>query len=86
MVLVATYLLWMYQRVALGQTSEFLRSLGPRVIDLKRIEMATLLPLAVAIVVLGLFRIGARVARSPCRRVPCGGRRNRTMKTPGGWR
>jgi NADH-quinone oxidoreductase subunit M len=55
MVLAATYLLWMFQRVAFGTLSEFLRGLGGHLTDMDRTELTTLLPLAVAIVVLGLF-------------------------------
>jgi NADH-quinone oxidoreductase subunit M len=55
MVLVATYLLWMFQRVAFGALSDFLRGLGDHVTDISRIELATLVPLAILIVVFGLF-------------------------------
>jgi NADH-quinone oxidoreductase subunit M len=54
MVLAATYLLWMFQRVAFGPLSDFLRGLGDHVTDMSRVELATLLPLAVLIVVFGL--------------------------------
>jgi NADH-quinone oxidoreductase subunit M len=55
MVLVATYLLWMFQRVTFGTLSDFLRGLGDHVTDMSRIELATLVPLAILIVVFGLF-------------------------------
>jgi NADH-quinone oxidoreductase subunit M len=55
MVLAATYLLWMFQRVAFADLSEFLRGLGSHLTDMSRVEMVTLLPLGVGIVVLGLF-------------------------------
>jgi NADH-quinone oxidoreductase subunit M len=55
MVLAATYLLWMFQRVAFGTLSEFLAGLGAHLTDIDRTELVTLVPLAVLIVVLGLF-------------------------------
>ena len=55
MVLAATYLLWMFQRIAFGGLSEFLRGLGGHLTDMSGTELATLAPLAVGIVVLGLF-------------------------------
>ena len=61
MVLAAMYLLWMFQRVAFGTVSDFLRGLGDhggqggRLTDMSRIELATLIPLAVLIVAFGLF-------------------------------
>jgi NADH-quinone oxidoreductase subunit M len=55
MVLAATYLLWMFQRVAFGEVSDFLRDLGGHLTEMDRIEMVTLAPLAIGIVVLGLF-------------------------------
>ncbi|MGA3057045.1 MAG: NADH-quinone oxidoreductase subunit M [Candidatus Limnocylindrales bacterium] len=55
MVLAATYLLWMFQRVAFGGLSDFLRGLGGHLTDMSGTELATLAPLAVGIVVLGLF-------------------------------
>ena len=55
MVLAATYLLWMFQRVALGSLSDFLAGLGTHLTDMTRTEAITLAPLAVLIVVLGLF-------------------------------
>src|ERR1035437_2052540 len=55
MVLGATYLLWMFQRVAFGTLSEFLTGLGSHLTDISRTEMLTLMPLAILVVVLGLF-------------------------------
>jgi NADH-quinone oxidoreductase subunit M len=55
MVLAATYLLWMFQRVAFGTVSDFLDDLGGQVTDMSRVEFVTLAPLAVLIVVFGLF-------------------------------
>src|SRR5450830_53907 len=61
MVLAATYLLWMFQRLAFGELSEFFRGLGGhgglgvRLTEIDRTELITLAPLAFLIVVLGLF-------------------------------
>jgi NADH-quinone oxidoreductase subunit M len=55
MVLAATYLLWMFQRVAFGPLSDFLAALGSHLTDINGTELITLLPLAILIVVLGLF-------------------------------
>ncbi len=55
MVLVATYLLWMFQRLAFGDLSELLRGLGGHLTDMSGTEALTLLPLGIGIVVLGLF-------------------------------
>ena len=55
MVLAATYLLWMFQRVAFGTVSDFLTGLGSHLTDMNRTEAMTLIPLAFLIVVLGLF-------------------------------
>jgi NADH-quinone oxidoreductase subunit M len=55
MVLAATYLLWMFQRVAFGTLSDFLRGLGGHLTDMSGIELVTIMPLAFLIVVLGLF-------------------------------
>ena len=75
MVLAATYLLWMFQRVAFGTLSDFLAGLGAHLTDMDRTEMATLLPLAVLIVVLGLFpKPGSRSPPRPRPGLPGGGR------------
>jgi NADH-quinone oxidoreductase subunit M len=55
MVLAATYLLWMFQRVAFGGLSDFLRGLGSHLTEIDRTELLTLAPLAAMIIVLGLF-------------------------------
>jgi NADH-quinone oxidoreductase subunit M len=55
MVLAATYLLWMFQRVAFGTTSDFLAGLGDHLTDMSRVEFVTLAPLAALIVLFGLF-------------------------------
>ena len=44
-----------FQRVAFGPLSDFLAGLGSHLTDMNRTELITLLPLAVLIVVLGLF-------------------------------
>jgi NADH-quinone oxidoreductase subunit M len=55
MILAAAYLLWMFQRVATGEPSEFLRGLGHHLTDISPIEILTLAPLAALVVVFGLF-------------------------------
>ena len=55
MILAAGYLLWMFQRVAFGGLSEFLRGLGDHLTDLRPVEALTLVPLGALIVVFGLF-------------------------------
>jgi len=55
MILAAGYLLWMFQRVAFGELSEFLRGLGDHLTDMKPIEAMTLVPLGALVVVFGLF-------------------------------
>ena len=55
MVLAATYLLWMFQRVGFGPVSEFVAGLGDRMTDMTRTELATVAPLAALIVIFGLF-------------------------------
>ncbi len=55
MVLAATYLLWMFQRVAFGTVSDFLRGLGDHLTDISGVEAVTLVPLGFLIVLLGLF-------------------------------
>jgi NADH-quinone oxidoreductase subunit M len=54
-VLAAGYLLWMFQRVAFGPLSEFLRGLGRHLSDLSGIEVLTLAPLAALTLIFGLF-------------------------------
>jgi NADH-quinone oxidoreductase subunit M len=55
MILGAAYLLWMYQRVALGEPSAFLLGLKHRVGDMTATEVFTLAPLAALVVFFGLF-------------------------------
>jgi NADH-quinone oxidoreductase subunit M len=55
MILAAGYLLWMFQRVAFGEVSEFLKSLGHHLTDMTPTEILTLGPLAAMTVVFGLF-------------------------------
>ena len=55
MMLGAGYLLCMFQRVAFGDLSDFLKGLGDHLHDMDPIEIATLAPLAVLVVVFGLF-------------------------------
>jgi hypothetical protein len=55
MILAAAYLLWMYQRIAFGELSEFLKSLGHHLTDMTPTEILTLAPLAALTVVFGLF-------------------------------
>jgi NADH-quinone oxidoreductase subunit M len=55
MIFAAGYLLWMFQRVAFGEVSDFLKGLGSHVTDIKPIEMLTLVPLAALVVIFGLY-------------------------------
>jgi NADH-quinone oxidoreductase subunit M len=55
MILAAGYLLWMFQRVAFGEISEFLKGLGHHLADMTPTEILTLAPLAALTVVFGLF-------------------------------
>jgi NADH-quinone oxidoreductase subunit M len=55
MVLVAAYLLWMYQRLFFGEVSDFIKGLGGHLSDLSIIEVLTLTPLAALVVVFGIF-------------------------------
>jgi NADH-quinone oxidoreductase subunit M len=55
MIFAAAYLLWMFQRVVFGPTSEFLAGLGHHLTDIRPIEILTLAPLGALIVILGLF-------------------------------
>jgi NADH:ubiquinone oxidoreductase subunit 4 (subunit M) len=45
----------MFQRVAFGELSDFLKGLGGHLIDVRPVEAMTLVPLAALIVILGLF-------------------------------
>jgi NADH-quinone oxidoreductase subunit M len=55
MILAAGYLLWMFQRVAFGEPSDFLKGLGGHLTDLRPIEAMTLVPLGALVVIFGLF-------------------------------
>ena len=55
MILAAGYLLWMFQRVAFGELSDFLKGLGSHLTDMKPVEALTLVPLGALVVVFGLF-------------------------------
>ena len=55
MVLGAAYLLWMFQRVATGEVSDFLKSLRGHLTDISGLEIVTLLPLGILVVVFGLL-------------------------------
>jgi len=55
MILAAGYLLWMFQRVATGELSDFLRGLGHHLTDMRPVEILTVTPIAALVVVLGLF-------------------------------
>jgi NADH-quinone oxidoreductase subunit M len=55
MILAAGYLLWMFQRIAFGELSDFFRGLGHHLTDMTPVEVLTLAPLAALTVVFGLF-------------------------------
>jgi NADH-quinone oxidoreductase subunit M len=55
MILAAGYLLWMFQRVAFGELSDFLKGLGSHLTDMKPVEALTLVPLGALVVIFGLF-------------------------------
>jgi NADH-quinone oxidoreductase subunit M len=55
MIFAAGYLLWMFQRVAFGELSDFLKGLGSHLTDLRPVEALTLVPLGALVVVFGLF-------------------------------
>ncbi|MBI3745410.1 MAG: NADH-quinone oxidoreductase subunit M [Chloroflexi bacterium] len=55
MILAAAYMLWMFQRVATGELSDFLRGLGDHLTDISPVEILTLAPLGALVVVFGLF-------------------------------
>ncbi len=54
MVLGAGYLLFMYGRIVFGEVSEFIAGLGGHVTDMTPVELLTLVPLAVLIVIFGI--------------------------------
>jgi len=45
----------MFQRVAFGELSDFLKGLGHHLTDMKPIEAMTLVPLGALVVIFGLF-------------------------------
>jgi NADH-quinone oxidoreductase subunit M len=55
MILAAAYLLWMFQRVVLGEVSDFLKGLGSHLTDISPVEILTLAPLGALVVAFGLF-------------------------------
>ena len=55
MILAAGYLLWMFQRIAFGELSDFLKGLGHHLTDMTPVEILTIGPLAALTVVFGLF-------------------------------
>jgi NADH-quinone oxidoreductase subunit M len=55
MILGAAYLLWMFQRVILGEVSGFLAGLGSHLTDISPLEILTLAPLGALVVAFGLF-------------------------------
>jgi NADH-quinone oxidoreductase subunit M len=55
MILAAAYLLWMFQRVVLGEPSAFLLGLKHHLSDMNATEILTLAPLGALVVVFGLF-------------------------------
>jgi NADH-quinone oxidoreductase subunit M len=55
MILSAVYLLWMFQRVVLGEPSAFLLGLKHHLSDMTATEVLTLAPLGALVVVFGLF-------------------------------
>ena len=55
MIFAAGYLLWMFQRVAFGDLSEFLKGLGSHLTDMKPVEAMTIVPLGALVVIFGLW-------------------------------
>ncbi len=55
MILGAAYLLFMFQRLAFGDVTDFLRGLGGHLTDMRPAEILTLAPLAALVVVFGFF-------------------------------
>jgi len=54
MILSAGYLLFMYGRIVFGEVSDFLKGLGDHLTDMTPIEILTLVPLGVLVVVFGI--------------------------------
>jgi NADH-quinone oxidoreductase subunit M len=55
MIFAAGYLLWMFQRVAFGELSDFLKGLGSHLTDIRPMEAMTLVPLGALVVIFGLY-------------------------------
>jgi NADH-quinone oxidoreductase subunit M len=55
MVFAGVYLLWMYQRVAFGEASDFIKGLGHHLTDIDRTEVLTLAPLFGLSLLFGLY-------------------------------
>ena len=55
MILGAAYLMYMFQQVVFAEMSDFLKGLGDHLTDMTAVEVATVAPLAVAVVAFGLF-------------------------------
>jgi len=54
MILAATYMLFMFQRMAFGELSDFFAGLGSRLTDIEPIEILTLAPLGALVVIFGV--------------------------------
>ena len=54
MILAAGYLLFMYGRIVFGEVSDFLAGLGDHLTDMSPVEILTLTPLAILVVVFGI--------------------------------
>jgi NADH-quinone oxidoreductase subunit M len=57
MILGAAYLLWMFQRVIMGDLSEFMRGLGHHLTDVSPVEILTLAPLGALVVAFGVLPV-----------------------------
>jgi NADH-quinone oxidoreductase subunit M len=55
MVFAGVYLLWMYQRVAFGEASDFIKGIGHHLTDIDRTEVLTLAPLFGLALLFGLY-------------------------------
>jgi NADH-quinone oxidoreductase subunit M len=55
MIFAAGYLFWMYQRMFFGELSEFFQHHIKELVDLKPVEVLTLVPLGVLVVIFGIF-------------------------------
>jgi NADH-quinone oxidoreductase subunit M len=55
MMLGATYLLWMYQRLFFGDVTDFLKGIGSHLTDMNRLEVASFAPLVVMAIGFGIF-------------------------------